>query len=320
MSRIILVGACYLDTVLTVPSYPAADSKLRASGLVRRRGGNSPNTLEVLQQLALLDKNSSISASLCAVFPRRDSADMKFAESSFQPPVDMKCIHRNEYENAMSSYIIKSASDDSRTIISYSELPEMSVDEFVKIAEEVGDEANWYHFEGRIPETTLQCVHYLKHNWPNMRISVEVEKPGRQGLEELAALAHVVFYSGAWAKNLGFTNPADFLMARESSLQDAQLLCCTWGSSGACALDRTGLYSVEAFAERGASVLDTIGAGDAFNAGMLWTLLSRGHWSLQDKLAFANELAGRKVLRHGFGGVGKSLLHHLGLSYVESSI
>lgn len=35
---------------------------------------------------------------------------------------------------------------------------------------------------------------------PNARISVEVEKPGRQGLEELAAQVDVVFYSKAWAE------------------------------------------------------------------------------------------------------------------------
>ena len=31
-------------------------------------------------------------------------------------------------------------------------------------------------------------------------ISVEVEKPGRAGLRELAAAADVVFYSKAWAQ------------------------------------------------------------------------------------------------------------------------
>jgi len=31
-------------------------------------------------------------------------------------------------------------------------------------------------------------------------VSVEVEKPGREGLEELAAEADVVFYSKSWAE------------------------------------------------------------------------------------------------------------------------
>ncbi len=32
------------------------------------------------------------------------------------------------------------------------------------------------------------------------KISIEVEKPGREGLEELAAEADVVFYSRSWAE------------------------------------------------------------------------------------------------------------------------
>lgn len=32
-----------------------------------------------------------------------------------------------------------------------------------------------------------------------MKISVEVEKPGREGLERLVAEADVVFYSKSWA-------------------------------------------------------------------------------------------------------------------------
>ncbi|KAJ4416895.1 hypothetical protein N0V85_002075 [Neurospora sp. IMI 360204] len=53
MKHLILVGACYLDTILTVPQFPEEDSKLRATALQVRRGGNCPNTVEVLQQLLL---------------------------------------------------------------------------------------------------------------------------------------------------------------------------------------------------------------------------------------------------------------------------
>ena len=40
---------------------------------------------------------------------------------------------------------------------------------------------------------------YLRERYPLSRISVEVEKPGRPGLQELAAEADVVFYSKSWA-------------------------------------------------------------------------------------------------------------------------
>ena len=51
-----------------------------------------------------------------------------------------------------------------------------------------------------MPETTLQCIRYLRHVLPDSNVSVEVEKPGREGLVELAAASDVVFYSKAWAE------------------------------------------------------------------------------------------------------------------------
>lgn len=59
---------------------------------------------------------------------------------------------------------------------------------------------NCLHQQGRLPETTLECIRYLRQSDPEARISVEVEKPGRQGLQELAAEADVVFYSKSWAE------------------------------------------------------------------------------------------------------------------------
>lgn len=46
----------------------------------------------------------------------------------------------------------------------------------------------------------------------------------------------------------------------------------------------------------------TTGAGDTFIAGMLFAL-ARDIWSLPERLAFANELAGRKVRQEGFVGL-----------------
>lgn len=46
----------------------------------------------------------------------------------------------------------------------------------------------------------MQCIHHLRQVLPGSTISVEVEKPGREGLVELAAESDVVFYSKSWAE------------------------------------------------------------------------------------------------------------------------
>jgi hypothetical protein len=63
----------------------------------------------------------------------------------------------------------------------------------------------WFHFEGRIPEVTVQCIRWLQKTSQCM-ISVECEKPDRAGLEELARSADVVFYSRSWAAARGYAD------------------------------------------------------------------------------------------------------------------
>lgn len=46
-------------------------------------------------------------------------------------------------------------------------------------------------------------MRYLRQRFPTVKISVEIEKPGREGLSELAIKADVVFYSKSWAKVKG---------------------------------------------------------------------------------------------------------------------
>ncbi|KAH8908846.1 hypothetical protein BR93DRAFT_966875 [Coniochaeta sp. PMI_546] len=203
--HIILVGACYLDTVLKVPHFPEEDSKLRATRLRVRRGGNCPNTLEVLQQLLRHSSTeTSVLPHLVSCLPAAGSAATSKILSSFgdDTPADFShCLYREGHTEPASSYIIQSQAAGTRTIVNYNDLPEMTVQEFADIADSFRDiPQTWWHFEGRIPGTTLACIRHLRRVLPNCRISVEVEKPNRDGLRELAAAADVVFYSRAWAE------------------------------------------------------------------------------------------------------------------------
>jgi len=53
--------------------------------------------------------------------------------------------------------------------------------------------------QGRIPDVVLAGIKHIRQRFPSMRVSVEVEKPQRPGLQELAVEADVVFYSKSWA-------------------------------------------------------------------------------------------------------------------------
>ncbi|KAK6219111.1 hypothetical protein LQW54_002613 [Pestalotiopsis sp. IQ-011] len=219
MTKLICVGACYLDTILrhresrtayrkhvnSVPFFPGEDTKLRASSLAVRRGGNCPNTLEVLQQLIEKQQRHDVAPYLISALPARDSPGAAKVKESFgsRSIVDLtRCVYHEGYAEPASCYIIRSEATDSRTLVSYNDLPDVTVDDFKAAAGGLlrSGGKTWWHFEGRLPETTLECIRYLRQANPEARISVEVEKPGRQGLQELAAEADVVFYSKSWAE------------------------------------------------------------------------------------------------------------------------
>ncbi|KAI8236473.1 hypothetical protein K4K54_003138 [Colletotrichum sp. SAR 10_86] len=219
MKHLILVGA--------IPRFPEEDAKLRATSLRVRRGGNCPNTIEVLQQLLrnlpgggdesspqeevlqmhlvspLPERQSQATANIIAsLTPTSTSPGREPSPSSSAVNFDHS-LFRAGHQVPASCYILRSEATGSRTIVNHNDLPEMTAAEFLVVAEAFWGrgEKTWWHFEGRIPETTLECVRSLRRVLgASATVSVEVEKPGRPGLRELAAEADVVFYSKSWAE------------------------------------------------------------------------------------------------------------------------
>lgn len=391
-TRLVAIGACAVDHILTVPHFPEEDSKLRATSFNKRIGGNTPNTFNVLQQLVTEDcmeedlKQDGLESLVPELFlivtlPAQDCAQTKYITSSFNnslrvseasntlengssscprshsPRVDLShCIYREDFIEPVSAYIVSSQATSLRTIINHNALPEMTFDEFVDVTPNLLDPSSaadntpishfWFHFEGRIPSTTLDCIRHLRTqsafnpassqisdaNVMKLKISVELEKPSREGLQDLAHEADVIFYSKAWARGEGYESAeeclrrqAEILANQNEGLKMAKTLICTWGENGASALvlqsgsnesQRSETYMIQAPAYicPDKPIVDSIGAGDTFIAGVLFGFVCRTDtgevvtrsWSLKQTLSFANGLAGRKILQDGFRGLGES--------------
>ncbi|KAF3002813.1 hypothetical protein E8E14_005066 [Neopestalotiopsis sp. 37M] len=146
LALIIAGGLC------CVPFFPDEDSKLRASSLTVRRGGNCPNSLEVLQQLLDRQPGHNVTPYLISALPSAESpAAAKIRESFGKGSIVNleKCIYHPGYSEPASSYIIRSEATGSRTLVNYNDLPEATVDDFKSVANDLllGGGRTWWHFE-----------------------------------------------------------------------------------------------------------------------------------------------------------------------------
>jgi ketohexokinase len=197
------------------------------------------------------------------------------------------------------SVILRSQATGSRSIAHHRELAELSREDFPL---QTALDCDWVHFEGRnIAELTHMIGQLRQHGFAG-RVSLEAEKP-RAGLAALLTHADVLMFSRPWAEAAGFSEAPTLLAslrADGSGLDATWLATCTWGAAGAWLTDTQG-RQYHAPSHLTGPVVDSVGAGDVFNAGLIDALL-QGQ-SAADALHAAVRLAGRKVCQYGYTGL-----------------
>lgn len=101
-----------------------------------------------MQQLINLSQ-SKLSLNLISVLPALESASTRFIKQTLGPDVNCdSCIYREDSTEPASAYVINSQRTGSRTIVSYNELPQMTLEEFSSSVEKLGHiETTCFHFE-----------------------------------------------------------------------------------------------------------------------------------------------------------------------------
>ncbi|NWV32919.1 KHK Ketohexokinase, partial [Grantiella picta] len=314
--RIMCVGLVCLDIISVVEAFPVEDSDTRYQQrggappvppkpalrppqppVPRRcvsqrwqRGGNASNSCTVL---SLLGAPCAFVGSLtpgpaadfiAADFQRRG---VDITHVAWQPRGDVPC-----------ACCIVNATSGSRTIVLHdTNLPDVTARDFERVDL---SQYKWIHFEARnAAEQGAMLERVERHNRaaaPGRRvwISVEVEKP-REELLPLMGRGHVV-RSGAGAVRWG----PDHLSGARPRDEAGATLICAWAEEGADAMGPDGkLVHSDAFPPE--TLVDTLGAGDTFNAAVIFAL-AEGR-TLQDALTFGCQIAGKKCGIQGFNGI-----------------
>jgi ketohexokinase len=277
MARVMCVGIATLDIINRVARYPDEDSEVRALSQSQRMGGNAANTAVVLAQLGV---------DACWVGnlgQRSDIVDQTFGRYG----VDASHAVRIPGASLPTSYVLLSAANGSRSIVHFRDLPEYRAEDFrtldLRSLERV-------HFEGRAIDQ-LEMMLSQARAVDGLQLSLEVEKP-RRGIEALFGRVDLLLFSRDYALARGFSDAPTLLRSLPSGIAAT----CTWGDQGAWAIDTHGAL-LHAAAPRLDAVVDTLGAGDVFNAAILHALSRR--LTLEQGLQAAVSLASSQCARQG---------------------
>ncbi|SCZ49862.1 PfkB family carbohydrate kinase [Thiohalomonas denitrificans] len=287
MANILGVGNATLDIINIVDGYPAEDDEVRAEAQRVYRGGNTANSLVVLSQLGHRCRWAGTLADERDARPILDDFERHHVDTAAAATISQGKVP--------TSYVILNKRTGSRTIVHYRDLPEYAFKHFARIDLQ---ELEWVHFEGRNPEAVKRMLQRVKAERPELRCSLEVEKH-RPGIDALFHHVDLLLFSRTFAESRGADSAESFLDSIRNEAPESDLVC-AWGEQGACGLTRRGQpVATPAFVPP--RVVDTLGAGDVFNAGMIDARLREQ--SLQSSLVAAARLAGHKCGQEGIEGL-----------------
>ncbi|XP_029452167.1 ketohexokinase isoform X2 [Rhinatrema bivittatum] len=337
--KILCVGLVCLDIISVVDKYPEEDTDTRCLSQRWQRGGNASNSCTILAQLGApcafmgslatghmanfaldnfklynIDISHVITRSECS-FPasvvignktngsRTILHSNSFIIDDFQKRgIEVSHVAWQSRGDTPCSCCTVNIVNGSRTITLYdTNLPDVTAQDFQKVDL---SQYKWIHWEGRNAAEQVKMIQIVEEYNQTLQadqkitISVEIEKT-REDLHQLFAHGDIVFVSKDLAQHFGFDSAPETLKGLYSRVRNGAYLICAWAEKGADAMGPDGVV-IHSDAFPPDTIVDTLGAGDTFNASVIYAL-STGK-TMQEALTFGCQIAGRKCGVQGFDG------------------
>lgn len=280
MKKVVGLGACVLDTLITCDSYPKEDTKQKAKSIFLSGGGPVGNALVVISKLG-------VQAEVIGGFGG-DSAGEYLLNDFKKYGVGVENATVLKDKTSFTSYIVLAENKATRTcVFDRGSVP----DDPRNLCLSAIDNAEVLHLDGNYLEGAIAAAKYAKEKG----VTVSLDAGGLYaGIERLLPYVDILIPSAEFA--LGFTKKTE-IGAAMSALNEKfapKILVVTDGSNG-------GYYWEKGKAVHYDSVkvkaVDTNGAGDTFHGAFVAAYCDGK--STAECCVFASKVAAYKCIHKG---------------------
>ena len=298
--RILIVGVVALDITTIVEEYPEEDTEIMAIEHYVSRGGNAGNSATVLGHLGA---NVEFFGTVVK------NRDYEFLLNDFKNnkvKTENVVVLDEERHSPPVAFVWVSDKAKTRTIVAdFERVTELTNEDFEKLDL---SHYKWIHFEGRKNVSDIVSMIEIiddynkdKRITDKVKVSVEIELPKSvcPQLGDLFDKANYIFVSKDYCREEGYTSKEEAVKGLLKRCKSNATVICPWGEDGAAAANKKQVATSLVYPP--SELLDTVGAGDTFMAGTIFSLCADK--SIDHAIRFGCQVAGAKCGMRGYSGL-----------------
>ena len=252
MKKVVGLGACVLDTLISCDSYPAEDKKQKAESIFLSGGGPVGNALVVMSKLG-------VKAEVIGGFGS-DNAGKYLLDDFKKYGVGVENATVVEGATSFTSYIVLAKDKASRTcVFDRGSVPDEP--NFLQLS--ALDNADVLHLDGNYLECALAAAKYAKEKG----VKVSLDAGGLYaGIERLLPYVDILIPSAEFALGLTKKSTIEAAMYALNEKYSPEILVVTDGSNGGYYMQNGQAVHYESVKVK---AVDTNGAGDTFHGAFV---------------------------------------------------